>query len=76
MDPFTLLLPFLSLLSFSRRDAFASTAGLLIVAALAKIFLTLLAIGVRVPAGVYMPTMAIGACAGRAMGMLVQAWQK
>ncbi|KAI8055277.1 chloride channel [Syncephalis plumigaleata] len=54
----------------------ASTAGLLILAGMAKIFLTILAVGLPVPSGVYMPSMAIGACFGRALGMLVQAWQR
>ncbi|KAI9598161.1 chloride channel [Syncephalis fuscata] len=53
-----------------------SIAGLLILAGLAKIFLTILAVGLPIPSGVYMPSMAIGACFGRALGMLVQAWQR
>ncbi|RKP08214.1 chloride channel, partial [Thamnocephalis sphaerospora] len=57
-------------------DEVPSTAGLLILAGLAKIFLTIMAVGLPVPAGIYMPSMAIGACFGRALGMLVQAWQR
>ncbi|RKP27325.1 chloride channel [Syncephalis pseudoplumigaleata] len=58
------------------QNEVASTAGLLILAGMAKIFLTILAVGLPVPSGVYMPSMAIGACFGRALGMLVQAWQQ
>ncbi len=43
---------------------------------LSKLFLTILTFGARVPAGLFVPSMTIGACAGRAVGegmkMLVQ----
>jgi chloride channel 3/4/5 len=57
-------------------DASLSTAGFLVLAGLAKIFLTILAAGLPVPAGFYVPCMAIGACFGRALGMLVQTWRR
>jgi chloride channel 3/4/5 len=54
------------------QRVFGSTAGLVFLAGLAKIFLTLLCVGLHIPAWIYMPTMAIGACTGRAIGMFVQ----
>ncbi|KAG0252081.1 hypothetical protein BG011_007213 [Mortierella polycephala] len=37
--------------------------------------LTILTFGLAIPAGIFMPSMIIGALFGRALGMLVQAWQ-
>ncbi|KAF9182137.1 hypothetical protein BGZ50_005103 [Haplosporangium sp. Z 11] len=37
--------------------------------------LTILTFGLAIPAGIFMPSMVIGALFGRALGMLVQAWQ-
>lgn len=38
----------------------------------AKLFLTILTFGARVPAGLFIPSMTIGACAGRIVGMLTK----
>eukprot|EP00177_Eucheuma_denticulatum_P003183 GFKZ01005736.1.p1 GENE.GFKZ01005736.1~~GFKZ01005736.1.p1 ORF type:complete len:813 (+),score=91.42 GFKZ01005736.1:390-2828(+) len=38
----------------------------------AKLFLTILTFGARVPAGLFIPSMTIGACAGRIVGMIVK----
>lgn len=47
----------------------------LLFAALLKITFTLVTFGIKVPAGVFIPSMAIGACVGRTVGMILQAWQ-
>lgn len=41
-------------------------------ASVAKLFLTILTFGARVPAGLFIPSMTIGACAGRIIGMLMK----
>ncbi|KAK9703524.1 hypothetical protein K7432_010687 [Basidiobolus ranarum] len=58
------------------HDSYASNVGLLIVAAILKIILTVLTFGIRLPAGIFMPSMVVGACFGRALGILVEAWQR
>ncbi|ORY94289.1 chloride channel [Lobosporangium transversale] len=40
-----------------------------------KGLLTILTFGLAIPAGIFMPSMVIGALFGRALGMMVQAWQ-
>ncbi|KAG9067227.1 hypothetical protein KI688_012009 [Linnemannia hyalina] len=40
-----------------------------------KGILTILTFGLAIPAGIFMPSMVIGALFGRALGMIVQAWQ-
>ncbi|KAG0240192.1 hypothetical protein BGX31_002181 [Mortierella sp. GBA43] len=40
-----------------------------------KGILTILTFGLAIPAGIFMPSMVIGALFGRALGMLVQSWQ-
>lgn len=41
-------------------------------ATIAKLFLTVLTFGARVPAGLFIPSMTIGACAGRVIGVLTK----
>ncbi|TPX33883.1 hypothetical protein SmJEL517_g03332 [Synchytrium microbalum] len=48
------------------------TAGLLIITALVKAALTTVTFGVRVPSGILLPSMAVGACVGRVVGMGAQ----
>ncbi|CAI2169908.1 3629_t:CDS:10 [Funneliformis geosporum] len=48
---------------------------LLLIASVLKFFLTAITFGLKVPAGVWLPSMAIGACFGRAVGLAVHAWQ-
>ncbi|KAJ3359921.1 hypothetical protein GGF32_008939 [Allomyces javanicus] len=55
------------------REKMAATAGLLLIAAAAKIALTIVTFGTRVPCGIFIPTMCIGACVGRVLGMAVAA---
>ncbi|CAG8540609.1 15699_t:CDS:10, partial [Gigaspora rosea] len=49
---------------------------LLLIASILKFFLTAVTFGLKVPAGVWLPSIAIGACFGRAVGLMVHAWQK
>ncbi|KAI9202265.1 chloride channel [Polychytrium aggregatum] len=53
-----------------------STVILLLVAAAIKIALTIVTFGMKVPGGILVPTMAIGACVGRALGIIVQSMQR
>jgi chloride channel 3/4/5 len=48
------------------------TVGLLLLAALARTFLTIFTFGLRVPAGLFIPSLAIGAALGRAVGIGMQ----
>ncbi|KXS10036.1 hypothetical protein M427DRAFT_104422 [Gonapodya prolifera JEL478] len=51
----------------------SSTVAILLVSFCVKIFLLTFTIGIKVPAGIFLPPLAIGALAGRALGMVVQA---
>lgn len=44
----------------------------LVYATIAKLFLTTLTFGARVPAGLFIPSMTIGACAGRLIGLITE----
>lgn len=48
---------------------------LLLLAAVIKSFFTVFTFGILVPAGIFIPSMAVGACLGRAVGILIQVWQ-
>eukprot|EP00842_Homolaphlyctis_polyrhiza_P005361 jgi/Hompol1/5826/HPOL_002376-RA len=54
----------------------AIVVGSLLFTALVKILLTIMTFGVRVPAGIFIPSMAVGACVGRALGIAIQTWQR
>ncbi|THH28756.1 hypothetical protein EUX98_g5452 [Antrodiella citrinella] len=45
------------------------------VALLVKAGLTCITFGIKLPAGIFIPTLGVGACAGRILGILVQWWQ-
>ncbi|KAF9031391.1 Cl-channel protein [Hymenopellis radicata] len=49
---------------------------LLILSAIVKFGLTAWTFGMMIPAGIFLPTIAIGACLGRAVGLLVQGLYK
>ncbi|KAJ7132162.1 Cl-channel protein [Mycena epipterygia] len=49
---------------------------LLILTAAIKILLTAWTFGMMIPAGIFLPTIAIGACLGRAVGLLTQGLQR
>ncbi|KAI8909258.1 chloride channel [Powellomyces hirtus] len=57
-------------------QALSSVVKYLILAAGMKIFFTTFTFGIRVPAGIFIPSMAIGACVGRALGIGMQLWQR
>ncbi|KAL6877940.1 chloride channel [Trichoderma longibrachiatum] len=54
--------------------ASAGTIVLLIFAALVGFFLATITFGLQIPAGIILPSMAIGALVGRAMGILMEIW--
>ncbi|KAJ7080270.1 Cl-channel protein [Mycena crocata] len=49
---------------------------LLILTAAIKVLLTAWTFGMMIPAGIFLPTIAIGACLGRAVGLLTQGLQR
>ncbi|KND04750.1 uncharacterized protein SPPG_00455 [Spizellomyces punctatus DAOM BR117] len=57
------------------ENALASVVKYLFLAAGIKIFFTIFTFGIRVPAGIFIPSMAVGACVGRALGIGMQLWQ-
>ncbi|KAJ8660067.1 hypothetical protein O0I10_004295 [Lichtheimia ornata] len=50
--------------------------GLLFIATALRTFGTIVSYGCRVPCGIFVPSMAIGATFGRMIGLLVKAWQE
>ncbi|GAB1320726.1 chloride channel [Madurella fahalii] len=56
--------------------ASAGTIVLLIFAALLGFFLAAITFGLQIPAGIILPTMAIGALSGRAVGIVMEIWQR
>jgi chloride channel 3/4/5 len=52
-----------------------SVVALLIVAAILGFFLAALTFGLQIPAGIILPSLAIGALYGRAVGLVVELWQ-
>lgn len=57
---------------FVCSDNSKSFMAILLYATLAKLFLTTLTFGARIPAGLFIPSMTIGACAGRLIGMITE----
>ncbi|KAH6850372.1 chloride channel [Chaetomium sp. MPI-CAGE-AT-0009] len=55
--------------------ASATTILLLIFAALLSFFLAAITFGLQIPAGIILPSMAIGALTGRAIGIIMEIWQ-
>ncbi|GAA5895612.1 uncharacterized protein JCM6883_001562 [Sporobolomyces salmoneus] len=53
-----------------------STVTLLLVSAFAKSLLTAVTFGAALPAGIFLPSLTIGACVGRAVGIIVARVQK
>ncbi|RYP47407.1 hypothetical protein DL768_006522 [Monosporascus sp. mg162] len=57
----------------------AATAGtivLLIIGAILGFFLASITFGLHIPAGIILPSMAIGALTGRAVGLIMEIWQR
>eukprot|EP00002_Diphylleia_rotans_P040457 TRINITY_DN9591_c0_g3_i2.p1 TRINITY_DN9591_c0_g3~~TRINITY_DN9591_c0_g3_i2.p1 ORF type:complete len:828 (+),score=153.35 TRINITY_DN9591_c0_g3_i2:69-2552(+) len=55
-----------------RRDSLFEAIGGLTVAFVVKLVLTTVTIGIKVPSGLLIPSLAIGACFGRVIGILVE----
>jgi len=49
---------------------------LLFIATALRCFGTIMTYGARVPCGIFVPSMAIGATFGRMIGLLVKSWQE
>ncbi|BGP56537.1 chloride channel [Rhodotorula sphaerocarpa] len=49
----------------------SSVVVLLLIAAFAKTLLTAVTFGASIPAGIFLPSLAVGACAGRAVGLVM-----
>ncbi|KAF9815592.1 hypothetical protein IEO21_04513 [Rhodonia placenta] len=47
----------------------------ILVALVVKGALTIVTFGIKLPAGIFIPSLGVGACAGRILGILVQWWQ-
>ena len=54
----------------------AGTVVLLLLAAVMGFFLASITFGLEIPAGIILPSMAIGALYGRALGVVIEAWQR
>ncbi|KAI0841598.1 chloride channel [Hypoxylon sp. FL0890] len=65
-DPFSLC---------KKGAATASTIVLLLFAAVLGFFLASITFGLQIPAGIILPSMAIGALSGRAVGIIMEIWQ-
>ena len=46
--------------------------GAILIALLVKGIMTIVTFGIKVPAGIFIPTLGVGACAGRILGILIQ----
>jgi chloride channel 3/4/5 len=64
-----------TLTKISRQNRWTSVLSLLIATVL-RTFLVIISYGCKVPAGIFVPSMAIGASFGRMVGILVQAIQQ
>ncbi|KAI0603528.1 chloride channel [Biscogniauxia sp. FL1348] len=56
--------------------ATAQTIVLLLFAAVLGFFLAAITFGLQIPAGIILPSMAIGALSGRAVGIIMEIWQR
>ncbi|KAF1812656.1 chloride channel protein 3 [Eremomyces bilateralis CBS 781.70] len=53
-----------------------SVVALLLIAAICGFFLSAMTFGLLIPAGIILPSMALGALYGRAVGLIMEVWQK
>ncbi|KAI8812268.1 chloride channel, partial [Cladochytrium replicatum] len=58
------------------KSTTASTIFLLVFALLLRISLSIITFGVKVPAGIFIPSMVWGALFGRMLGIIVESWQQ
>eukprot|EP01050_Picozoa_sp_SAG11_P004548 SAG11_NODE_293_length_11144_cov_4.661928_10_plen_173_part_00 len=49
---------------------------LLVIAAMVKLGLTIVTFGIKLPAGLFVPSLTVGACLGRAVGISAKAFQQ
>ena len=49
--------------------------GAIALALLVKGGLTVITFGIKLPAGIFIPSLGVGACAGRILGLAIQHWQ-
>lgn len=61
---------------FFLSDPAGSTIGWLLAATFTRLVLVIFTFGVRVPAGIFIPALAIGASWGRAVGVFVQYFER
>ncbi|KAJ1504952.1 glycerol ethanol, ferric requiring protein, partial [Coelomomyces lativittatus] len=52
--------------------SYASLLGSLLLASTVKVILTVVTFGIRVPCGIFIPSICVGACVGRTLGILVE----
>ncbi|KAJ5365366.1 Cystathionine beta-synthase core [Penicillium concentricum] len=57
-----------------RTDGILEVVQYLLVAFVIKSFLTIITFGIKVPAGIYVPSMVVGGLMGRIVGHLIQYW--
>ncbi|KAG1802616.1 chloride channel [Suillus plorans] len=62
----------LCVLDPSNFDHVWSVVRAILVAMIVKGFLTIITFGIKLPAGIFIPTLGVGACAGRIVGIAVQ----
>lgn len=62
----------LCVLDPSKFDHVWPVVRAILVAMIVKGFLTIITFGIKVPAGIFIPTLGVGACAGRIVGIAVQ----
>lgn len=55
------------------QSATARIVFLLVMAFFLKLFATIVTFGVKIPSGIFIPSMVLGACLGRVMGIIVEA---
>jgi len=65
-----------NLLGLCGKLSTAPTIVLLLLAAIIGTCFASITFGMQIPAGIILPSMAIGALYGRAVGLIVQAWQQ
>ena len=58
------------------REPQLSIAGMLVFVAIIKFILTSFSFGAKLPGGIWMPLICIGACLGRAVGILMYELQR
>ncbi|KAI9611618.1 hypothetical protein H4Q26_008573 [Puccinia striiformis f. sp. tritici PST-130] len=66
----------LDVFSFCDSTQVFSTVSLLLIASIAKAVVTSITFGIQVPSGIFLPAISIGACFGRAIGMIMHSWQQ